>query len=98
MYRYEQVGARERMVAALARHWRNLLKKNSPEELGLDTEFSHPALLYFLRSFKKQAESVDTFTDPIVFRFEDEEIRIPCCDEGSVSTMTMSVNSSRFSL
>ena len=98
MYRREErIRAREKMVVALARHWRNLLRKNSPEELGLDTEFSYPALLTFLRSFKRQTESVETFGDPpMKFVFEAEEMCVSS-DEKSVSTMTMSI-SSMFSL
>jgi hypothetical protein len=98
MYRYECMHAREKMVAALARHWRNLLRKNSPVQLGLDAEFSYPALLTFLRCFKRQTEeSIETFGEPpIKFVFEAEEIHISF-DEASVSTMSMSINS-RFSL
>jgi hypothetical protein len=98
MYRYESRRAREKMVAALARHWRHLLWKHSPEQLGLDNEFSYPALLSFLRSFKRQAESIETFGDPpIKFVFEAEEKHVSFDEEASVSTVTMSVNS-RFSL
>ena len=97
MYRDEPMRAKEKMVAALARHWRNLLRKNSPEQLGLDAEFSFPALVTFLRCFKRHTESIETVGDPpIKFVFEAEEIHISF-DEGSVSTMSMSINS-RFSL
>jgi hypothetical protein len=88
MYRYEGARSRKKMLTSLARHWRNLLE-NPPQELGLDEEFSHPALLAFLRGFKRQAESIETFGDtPIKFEFEAQEIHISF-DDVSVSTMTM---------
>jgi hypothetical protein len=96
MYRYEGARSRKKMLTSLARHWRNLVM-NPPQELGLDEEFSYPALLAFLRGFKRQAESIETFDEPpIKFKFEAQEIHIPV-DDISVSTMTLSVNS-KFSI
>jgi hypothetical protein len=63
--------ARATMVASLARQWRQLLHTYYPEQLGLDREFSYPAVLTFLQRFKDQVETtIDTFCDsPIQFHF-----------------------------
>jgi hypothetical protein len=63
--------ARATMVASLARQWRHLLHTYCPDQLGLDREFSYPAVLTFLQRFKDQVETtIDTFGDaPIQFHF-----------------------------
>ena len=62
------------MVSTLARHWRDLLQRHFPEELGLDRDFSYPAVLAFLRNFKKQIESIDVFgSEPIRFDYDNSD-------------------------
>lgn len=96
----------EKMVAALARHWRNLfMKKSSPEELGLDREFSYPAVFSFLESFKLQVESIDTKGLPafkFVFESSTSSPRsiadgnsASFDEESSISTITTGTSSSR---
>ena len=64
----------EKMVSTLARHWRDLLQRHFPEELGLDRDFSYPAVLAFLRNFKKQIESIDVFgSEPIRFDYDNSD-------------------------
>ena len=71
----ESKRALERMLAGLARHWRNLLQCHYPEELGLDREFSYPAIMEFLKRFKEQVECIDVFgTTPIRFQYESSDI------------------------
>jgi hypothetical protein len=72
MYNREQTRARQQMVSGLARHWRQLLNLYSPEQIGLDREFSYPALLAFLKSFKDQVESIGMCGD-IKFVYERAE-------------------------
>mmetsp|Transcript_110500 Transcript_110500/g.165382 ORF Transcript_110500/g.165382 Transcript_110500/m.165382 type:complete len:283 (-) Transcript_110500:34-882(-) len=93
IYQCDDLKGRERMVLALARHWRNLLEKYNPEQLGLDEEFSFPALRYFLSTLKREIESIETACEaPLKFSVERDEILVPL-DDASVSTMTMSINS-----
>jgi hypothetical protein len=54
----------EKMVASLAVRWKHLLQQCSAEELGLDKDFSFPALQWLLVSFKTKVESVETYGDP----------------------------------
>eukprot|EP00534_Pseudo-nitzschia_fraudulenta_P002721 CAMPEP_0201129216 /NCGR_PEP_ID=MMETSP0850-20130426/36175_1 /ASSEMBLY_ACC=CAM_ASM_000622 /TAXON_ID=183588 /ORGANISM="Pseudo-nitzschia fraudulenta, Strain WWA7" /LENGTH=92 /DNA_ID=CAMNT_0047398627 /DNA_START=94 /DNA_END=369 /DNA_ORIENTATION=- len=54
------------MIATLAKHWRKLLGRYTPEELGLDLEFSYPAALSFLEKFKALCQSIETFGYPIL--------------------------------
>eukprot|EP00980_Cylindrotheca_fusiformis_P009949 scaffold2200_cov112-Cylindrotheca_fusiformis.AAC.6 len=71
MHQYERKRSRETLLSALARHWRHLLMKHSATELGLDEEFSYPALYSFLESFKQQIENVDMKDLPdLKFNFE----------------------------
>lgn len=99
MYEYERKRSREKLLSALARHWRHLLMKHSPEELGLDAEFSYPAVFSFLDRFKQQIESIDMKDLPgLRFVFEtvksqrswtkDESRDSFHSDAISVSTMT----------
>jgi hypothetical protein len=93
MYRRERMRARGKMVAGLARHWRHLLRKHTPEQLGLDRDFSYPALLTFLNDFKKQTESVEMFGDPCIkFVYESGPAGMSF-DEATVSTVTASTRS-----
>jgi hypothetical protein len=93
IYQCDDLNGRARMVLALARHWRNLLEKYNPEQLGLDEEFSYPALRYFLSTLKREIESMETTgEEPLKFVVNRDEILVPL-DDASVSTMTMSVNS-----
>ena len=60
----------EKMMASLARMWKNCLAKSN-NELELDGEFTRPGLEEFLSSFKKEVENVDTYEDPpMKFRFK----------------------------
>jgi hypothetical protein len=93
MYRRERKRAREKMVAGLARHWRHLLRKHTPEELGLDRDLSYPALIAFLKDFKKQTESVEMFGDPCIkFVYESGPSGMSF-DEATASTVTASTRS-----
>ena len=92
MYRRERMRAREKMVAGLARHWRHLLRKHTPAQLGLD-QFSYPALIAFLKDFKKQTESVEMFGDPCIkFVYESGPSGMSF-DEATASTATVSTRS-----
>ena len=71
------------MIAALARHWRNLLRKNTPEQLGLDSDFSYPALISFLQAFKDCVERVNVFAG-IAMKF--------CFDVGSNDELAIIVD------
>jgi hypothetical protein len=63
----------EKMVAGLASRWKQLLKY-SPGQLGLDKEYSYPALLCFLEEFKTKVEAADTNGDPkLQFDYEKLE-------------------------
>ena len=86
---------RERMILALARHWRNLIENHLPASLGLDEAFSYPAMRYFLYDFKMEIERADILGgEPLTFIL-GKEIIVPHDDicEASVSTMTKSVHS-----
>ena len=54
----------EKMVAGLAQRWKGLLKQHSSQHLGLDLEFSYPAVTHFLEDFKKAVETFETYGDP----------------------------------
>jgi hypothetical protein len=53
----------EKMVVGLAFRWKELFK-TSARHLGLDEEFSYPAVRYFLEEFKRKVESVETYGEP----------------------------------
>lgn len=71
MNRYERNRSREKVLSALARYWRHLLKQNSAKDLGLDEEFSFPAVYAFLEAMKTQIENIDMHDLPsLSFIFE----------------------------
>jgi hypothetical protein len=71
MYRMERGWGRSRMVEGLATRWKNLLNSRTPHELGLDTEFSYPAVKTLLEIFKVKVELAPTYGDPrMVFKYE----------------------------
>jgi hypothetical protein len=71
MHRMERACGRQKMVDGLALRWKNLLINRLPEELGLDSEFSYPAVITLLQDFKTKVESAPTFGDPqMVFKYE----------------------------
>jgi hypothetical protein len=106
MSQYERKRSREKVLSALARHWRHLLMKHTAEELGLDQDFSYPAVFSFLDTFKRQIESVDMQDLPgLKFVFETvnsprrikDESRVSFDNDMiSVSTMTTCTTSSCF--
>jgi hypothetical protein len=60
-----------KVLSALARYWRHILRNNFPEELGLDIEFSYPAVCSFLDSMKGHIENIDMHDLPsLSFVFE----------------------------
>ena len=70
MYRMERGWGRQRMVEGLAIRWKNLLNNRTPEGLGLDLEFSYPAVAALLHSFKQKVEHAPTFGDPpMIFKY-----------------------------
>ncbi|KAG7341989.1 hypothetical protein IV203_007081 [Nitzschia inconspicua] len=70
IFQYENQRRRENMIGNLAKHWRNLVHWHSPQKLGLDAEFSYPALLDFFNKFKILCDSIETFgSPPISFVF-----------------------------
>jgi len=52
-----------KMISGLGRMWKNLFKKHSAEQLGLD-KFSEPGVKAFLAKFKATVESVDMYDEP----------------------------------
>jgi hypothetical protein len=72
MRRIERGGwGRQRMVDGIAKRWKNLLYNRTPEELGLDTNFSYPAVVALLQCFKRKVESAPTYGDPSMkFKYE----------------------------
>ena len=61
---------RQKVVEGLALRWKNLLKERSPKDLGIDEEFSYPAVIALLQTFKKNVESIRTWDEPrLVFRY-----------------------------
>jgi hypothetical protein len=71
MHRIERGWGRQRMVEGIAKRWKNLLSNRTPEELGLDTKFSYPAVVALLQSFKRKVESAPTYGDPLMkFKYE----------------------------
>jgi hypothetical protein len=93
MFRYECQRKREKKIASLAKHWRKLLGKFKPEELGCDQEFSYPALLAFLEDFKRQTESIETFKQcPIKFDYQPEiNVKVVSFDDDTNASLTKSV-------
>ncbi|CAJ1946746.1 unnamed protein product [Cylindrotheca closterium] len=105
MHQYERKRSREKILSALARHWRHLLMKNDAEDLGLDREFSYPAVFCFLDRLKQQIENIDMQgLPPLNFAFEtddsprpilNDESRVSLEDDSvSLSTMTTSTTAS----
>jgi hypothetical protein len=71
MHHIERGWGRQRMVEGIAKRWKNLLCNRTPEELGLDTKFSYPAVVALLQSFKRKVESAPTHGDPSMkFKYE----------------------------
>lgn len=97
MFRYENERKREKMIASLAKHWRRLLGVFKPEEFGCDREFSYPALLTFLETFKRQAESIETFNQsPIKFVYKAEKnVKVVSFDDETISSLSKRVKSQR---
>jgi hypothetical protein len=93
MFRLESPGRIEEIFSSLANHWRRLLGRYKPEELGYDREFSYPALLTFLEEFKRQAESNGKFYKyPIKFVYlEEENVKKVSFDDDTISCHTRSV-------
>lgn len=86
MHQHERNRSREKVLSALARHWRHLLMKNEAEDLGLDREFSYPAVFCFLDKLKEQIESVEMQgLLPLKFVFETDDSPRPHIDESRVS-------------
>eukprot|EP00536_Pseudo-nitzschia_multiseries_P006222 jgi/Psemu1/192598/e_gw1.130.18.1 len=79
--KFEGTKKRTTMIATLAKHWRKLLGRYTPIDLGLDLEFSYPAALAFLESFKNMCENVDTFGYPTIqFDYQvKEQMRVKVC-------------------
>ena len=70
MHRVERGWGRQRMVEGIAKRWKNLLYNRTPEDLGLDTKFSYPAVVALLQSFKRKVECAPTYGDPSMkFKF-----------------------------
>ena len=72
LYRMERGWGKLRMVEGLATRWKNLLSNGrTPQDLGLDMEFSYPATRMLLASLKRKIELAPTFGDPrMVFQYE----------------------------
>lgn len=71
MYRLDRGLGRSKMVESLATRWKNLLSTKTPIEMGLDTEFSFPAVMALLQDFKRVVEDAPTYGDPkMVFKYE----------------------------
>jgi hypothetical protein len=71
MYRLDRGLGRSKMVESLATRWKNLLSTKTPMEMGLDEEFSFPAVMALLQDFKRTVESAPTYGDPkMVFKFD----------------------------
>ena len=50
----------ERMIVGMALRWKHVLKY-SPEKIGLDHEFSYPAVLWFVDEFKRTVENAEMY-------------------------------------
>jgi hypothetical protein len=60
----------EMMIKSLGRKWKVLMSK-TPELLGIDPEFTLPAVKVFLKDFKEKVEAIDTCDDPeMEFNYE----------------------------
>ena len=60
--------------------------KNNAEDLGLDREFSYPAVFCFLDKLKEQIENIDMQgLPPLKFVFETDDSPRPVNDESRVS-------------
>ncbi|MGK3736519.1 MAG: hypothetical protein ACI90V_003361 [Bacillariaceae sp.] len=53
----------EKMIVGLALRWKHVLKY-SPEKIGLDQEFSYPAVLWFVEEFKLAVENAEMYGNP----------------------------------
>jgi hypothetical protein len=60
VWMHDNEGGMDEFTKGLATLWKRLLK-TSDEDLGIDTEYTKPALEEFLRQFKTQVESVETY-------------------------------------
>jgi hypothetical protein len=70
-FRMDRGLGRSKMVAGLAMRWKNLFSVRTQEELNLDEEFSYPALLTLLQSFKAKVENAPTYGDPrMIFKYD----------------------------
>jgi len=58
---------RRDVIEGLALRWKNLLQHKAPHELGVDKEFSYPAIVALLVDFQSQIESALTTASPRVF-------------------------------
>jgi hypothetical protein len=56
MIDYEEPEVMSSFVDELGRMWKNMLKRSNAE-IGIDAEYTKPALLYFLAKFKKSVET-----------------------------------------
>lgn len=70
MYRHDLGFARIKLVKGLALRWKNLLCTRCPEELGLDVEFSYPALQSLLALFKERIGKISGYDPKNVFQYE----------------------------
>ena len=71
MYRQDNDWGRQKVVEGLALRWKNLLKFRSPDELGIDRDFSYPAVLSLLLTFKRKVERLPTYDEPrMLFKYE----------------------------
>jgi hypothetical protein len=70
MHDHESEWGGERMIKSLGRKWMVLMSK-TPKQLGIDSEFTLPAVKAFLKDFKEKVESIDTCDDPaMAFNYE----------------------------
>jgi hypothetical protein len=69
MHKHESEWEGGKMVDSLAGMWKKLLKL-SPEQLGIDAEFTLPGLHSFLQQTKTLFESVDTEDPTMYFNYE----------------------------
>ena len=71
MHQQDSEWGRQKVVEGLALRWKNLLKFRAPEELGIDLDFSYPAVLSLLLTFKHKVESLPTYDEPrMLFKYE----------------------------
>lgn len=61
VWMHDNEGGMEDVTKGLAAIWKRLLKANSDDALGVDAEFTKPALEEFLRQFQTSVESAETY-------------------------------------